>query len=116
MDSRVIYTIITGILIILLILILKNYQTNINADPFVGKVPMVPIGNNYYQFVPGVRPLGQPMMFKEQLYPRTPYYADTIEHSGRPCNGPNGCGVFGTCNNGTCVVKDQNDTVFNIKV
>lgn len=117
MNSNIIYVIITGVLIALIVMVKQTYITN-KEDPFVGKVPVVPLGNGQYRygFIPGVYPTGQPMMYPEQLYPKDPYYADSINHIGRPCNGPNGCGVFGSCNNGVCKVKDQHDTVFDINV
>ncbi len=67
-------------------------------------------------YPPGVQPTGQPMMYPEQMYPKTPYYYDTNEHVGRPCKGPNGCGVFGKCEGGSCTVKDQQNTVFDIDI
>ena len=113
--------------VILLIFILSLYLYNNyyqygshhrGDDDFVGQVPYVPIGNGYMPVysVPGTHPYGQPMMYPEQMYPKTPYYADTVENIGRPCKSPNGCGVFGTCTDGVCTVKDQQKTVFDIKI
>jgi hypothetical protein len=122
MINNIIYLVITGILLVLIIVV-QNRHANKNertmGDSFVGKVPLTQIGNGYsgiYGMPPGVFPTGQPMMYPEQMYPKDPYYADTNENVGRPCNGPNGCGVFGSCTNGVCTVKDQHDTVFDIKV
>jgi hypothetical protein len=106
---------------VLTILVYQNYRNN-SSDQFVGRMMMPSIGNNYYpqmypqMYPPGVQPTGQPMMYPEQMYPKTPYYYDTNEHVGRPCKGPNGCGVFGKCEGGSCTVKDQQNTVFDIDI
>ncbi len=117
MSNKIIYAIITGVLIVLTLMVYQNYKN----DSFVGKMQMIPSignGNGYYQqlYPPGVHPTGQPMMYQEQMYPKIPYYYDTNEHVGRPCKGPNGCGVFGKCEGGTCTVKDQQNTVFDINI
>ena len=110
---------IIGVAIILVILVQHNLVT---ADSFVGKVPMMPIGNGpfygAYQGLPqGVYPTGQPMMYPQQLYPaKVPYYDDSVNNYGRPCKEPNGCGVLGACVNGVCTVKNQQDTVFDLKI
>jgi hypothetical protein len=110
---------ILGVAIILVIL---AYQNILKADSFVGKVPMVPIGSGPYMesyrgLPPGVYPTGQPMMYPQQYYPaKFPYYNDTVNQVGRPCDEQNGCGVLGACQNGVCTIRDQNDTVFNMKI
>jgi hypothetical protein len=115
------YTLNLLILGVAIILVILAYQNIINTDPFVGKVPMTPIGNGpyfntYYGIPPGVQPTGQPMMYPQQLYPQYPYYNDSVNQVGRPCNEQNGCGVLGACSNGVCTIKDQYDTVFDIKI
>jgi len=107
---------IIGIAIILVILVQQNLNGN---DSFVGKVPITSIGNAPYYNIggyPGVYPTGQPMMYNSQYYPaKYPYYNDTINNIGRPCNNSEtGCGVFGACVNGVCTIKDKKDTVFDI--
>jgi hypothetical protein len=112
---------ILGVAIILVIL---AYQNIIKTDPFVGKVPMVPIGSgpyyeNIYGIPPGGYPNNQPMMYQNQYYPsKYPYYNDTVNQVGRPCNEANGCGVLGACQNGICAIKkDHNDTtVFDLRL
>ncbi len=125
MINNIIYLIITGIVLLLMIIVQNQYvkkNNRVTGETFVGKVPLSYIGNGnsyvngMYDLPHGVFPTGQPMMYQEQMYPKTPYYYDTEENVGRPCNGPNGCGVFGSCSNGTCTVKDQYDTVFDIKL
>jgi hypothetical protein len=119
MTSDIINLVILGIVIVLLFVVQQNYQNNKPSENFVGKVPQTPIGNgmHYMYNVPGGHPTGQPMMYPEQLYQaKIPYYDDSIHNIGRPCTGPNGCGVFGTCANGTCTVKDKSNTVFNLKI
>ncbi len=115
--ASVVNLLILGIAIILIIIALNNLQPQ--ADPFVGKVPMVLGGGGmpgpYY--VPGVFPTGQPMMYPNQYYPaKVPYYNDSTQHVGRPCQSEGGCGVLGVCQNGVCTVKSENDTVFNMKI
>ncbi len=110
---------ILGVAIILVIL---AYQNILKADSFVGKVPMVPIGSgpyfeNYHGLPMGVYPNGQPMMYNSQYYPaKYPYYNDTVNQVGRPCDEQNGCGVLGACQNGICTIRDKNDTVFNLRL
>jgi hypothetical protein len=110
------------ILGVAIILVMIAYQNIIKADSFVGKVPMVPIGGgpyygNYNGVPPGVYPTGQPQMYPYQYYPaKYPYYNDTVNQVGRPCDEQNGCGALGVCQNGVCSIQDQNDTVFNIKI
>ena len=106
--------IVLGIAIIIVLVI----QNNLN-DFFVGRVPQVPIGNApYYNLIPyGVYPNGQPMVYPQQMYPaKLPYYNDSVANYGRPCKEPDGCGVLGACVDGVCKVKDQNNTVFDIKI
>ena len=52
----------------------------------------------------------QPYTFRDQFYPRVPYYPSV----GRPCNGPNQCGPMANCYNGFCGPNQQMGTVFNI--
>lgn len=111
---------ILGVAIILVIL---AYQNILKTDSFVGKVPMVPIGSgpyleSYHGLPFGVYPTGQPMMYPNQYYPaKYPYYNDTVNQIGRPCDEQNGCGVLGACQNGVCSIKQANsDTVFDIKL
>ncbi len=117
--TYVLNLLILGIAIILVLLV---YQSITRADSFVGKVPMVPIGGgpyleNYYGIPPGVFPVGQPQMYPYQYYPaKYPYYNDTFNQVGRPCDEQNGCGVLGACQNGTCTMKNKEDTVFNMKL
>ena len=100
------------------------YQNIIKTDGFVGKVPMVPIGGgpyyeSYYGLPPGVFPVGQPQMYPQQFYPsKYPYYNDTVNQVGRPCDEKNGCGVLGACQNGVCSIKQNSgeNTVFNMKL
>ncbi len=110
---------ILGVAIILVILV---YQNLLKTDSFVGKVPITPIGGgpyfeSYHGIPPGSYPTGQPQMYPYQFYPaKYPYYNDTVNQVGRPCDEENGCGVLGACKNGVCSIKDSpNDTVFNIK-
>jgi hypothetical protein len=109
------------ILGVAIILVIMAYQNILKTDPFVGKVPMVPLGGpyleSYYGIPPGVYPTGQPMMYNSQYYQaKYPYYNDTVNQIGRPCDQQNGCGVLGACQNGVCSIKDQRDTVFNVKI
>ena len=56
-------------------------------------------------------------MYPQQLYPmKVPYYDDSVNNIGRPCKGESGCGVLGACMNGVCTVKDNNSTVFDLKI
>ena len=56
-------------------------------------------------------------MYPQQFYPaKAPYIDDSLNQVGRPCNEPSGCGVLGVCSNGVCTVKDQHDTVFDLKI
>lgn len=124
MNTNIGYLFITLILLTLVIVVHQQYNNNKEerllkrGESFVGRVPNVPMGNEYMPIysVPGTQPYGQPMMYQEQMYPKIPYYADTMENIGRPCKNPNGCGVFGSCSNGICTIKDQNKTVFDIKI
>jgi len=110
---------ILGVAIILVIL---AYQSVLKSDSFVGKVPMVPIGSGPgpgpYGIPMGVHPTGQPMMYPYQYYQaKYPYYNDTVNQIGRPCDEQNGCGVFGACQNGVCSIRQpDSDTVFNVKL
>jgi len=120
MSSYALNLLILGVAIILVIL---AYQNILKIDPFVGKVPMVPIGSgpyfeSYHGIPMGVYPTGQPMMYPKQYYPaKYPYYDDTANQVGRPCDEQNGCGVLGACQNGVCSIKrNNNDTVFNMKL
>jgi hypothetical protein len=120
MGSYALNLLILGVAIILVIL---AYQNILKTDSFVGKVPMVPIGSgpyleSYYGIPPGVFPNGQPMMYPQQYYPaKYPYYNDTVNQIGRPCDEQNGCGVLGACQNGVCTIRQPNtDTVFNLKI
>ena len=54
--------------------------------------------------------LGAPMVFVNQLYPKTPYSSD----EGKPCE--YGCGALGHCVNGSCTLKPYNKTVLDINV
>lgn len=117
-SSYALNLLILGVAIILIII---AYQGIKRADSFVGRVPMVPIGSGYgpgnSPFVPGVYPTGQPMMYPRQYYPaKYPYYDDSMEQVGRPCDAQNGCGALGVCQKGVCTVKGQNDTVFDMKL
>ncbi len=57
----------------------------------------------------------QPMMYDKQLFvSKVPYYDDSLKYVGRPCE--NGCGVLGFCKDGVCKVRDQENTVFDIKL
>ena len=112
------------ILGVAIILVMLAYQNIIKTDGFVGKVPMVPIGGgpyyeSYYGIPPGVFPVGQPQMYPQQFYPsKYPYYNDTVNQVGRPCDEKNGCGVLGACQNGVCSIKQNSgeNTVFNMKL
>ena len=112
------------ILGVAIILVMLAYQNIIKTDGFVGKVPMVPIGGgpyyeSYYGLPPGVFPVGQPQMYPQQFYPsKYPYYNDTVNQVGRPCDEKNGCGVLGACQNGVCSIKQNSgeNTVFNMKL
>lgn len=98
-------------LIIIFIAIILMFHVKQGFDPFVGKVPQVPIGNGEAPF--GVYPTGQPMHYNKQLYPaKMPYYDDTLRQMDKPCSKPNGCGVFGACINGKCTVKDKDNNVY----
>lgn len=116
------YTLNLLVLGIVIILVIYVYQNICKTDTFVGKLPTVPIGSgpylhSYYGIPAGVYPTGQPMMYNNQYYPsKYPYYNDTMNQVGRPCDEQNGCGVLGACQNGVCTIKDKNDTVFNIRV
>lgn len=111
---------IIGIAIILVVLVYQNVKNT--QDSFVGRVPNVSIGNgpyygNYNGIPPGSYPTGQPMSYPEQYYQsKYPYYNDSINHVGRPCSEQGGCGVLGVCQDGMCTVKDQDDTVYGIKL
>jgi hypothetical protein len=121
-ESKSAYSLNLLILGIAIILVIVAYQNVSKPDSFVGKVPITSIGNgsyfgNYYGIPPGVYPSGQPMMYPQQFYPsKYPYYDDSIDQVGRPCDEANGCGVLGACMNGVCTVKDQQNTVFDIKL
>ncbi len=112
------------ILGVAIILVLMAYKNIIKTDPFVGRVPNVPIGGgpyyeSYYGLPPGVFPTGQPMMYNSQYYQaKYPYYNDTVNQIGRPCDEQNGCGVLGVCQNGVCSIKTESggDTVYNMKL
>lgn len=111
------------ILGVAIILVIMAYQNILKTDSFVGKVPMVPIGSgpyfeNYHGLPMGVYPNGQPMMYPQQYYPsKYPYYNDSVNQVGRPCNEQNGCGALGMCQNGVCSIrKEDSGTVFNMKV
>lgn len=119
-SSYALNLLILGVAIILVIL---AYQNILKTDSFVGKVPMVPIGSgpyleSYHGLPPGTYPMGQPMMYAQQYYPaKYPYYNDTVNQIGRPCDEQNGCGVLGVCQNGTCTIRQSGaDTVFNMKL
>jgi len=122
--NYVLNLLIIGVAIILVIVAMQSINNHPPHDSFVGKVPMVPIGNGMQMpyYVPGGYPTGQPMMYPNQIYPaKAPYYNDTFNHIGRPCNQANAenggsCGVLGTCTNGVCTVKDKHDTVFDLKI
>jgi len=120
MSSSAINLLIIGVAIILVIVVYQNLLPG--GDSFVGKVPMVPIGSAQYApyyngAVPGMEPMGQPEMYKHQLYQaKAPYYNDTVMQEGRPCNQNTGCGIMGACVDGVCRIKDQNETVFNMKL
>ncbi len=113
---------ITGVAIILVLIVWNNLKRNSNKeDSFVGRVPLTPIGNgpyygDYSNIPPGVQPTGQPMMYAHELYTKFPYYGDSINQQGRPCQEKSGCGSLGACVNGVCTIKDQYDTVFDIKI
>lgn len=101
--------IVLGLAILLIIIA----QQRIQPDKFVGKVPLTLIGNGGYDpyFIKGVYPTGQPMTFSKQLYPaKIPWYTQY----NRPCK--YGCGTTGVCKNGKCTGRDQNKTVFDIKI
>ena len=86
--SYVTNLVIIGIAIILVFVAMQNI-TYPRHDPFVGRVPMVPIGGGMQMpyWVPGGMPTGQPEMYPQQFYPaKAPYIQDTLEHVGRPCN------------------------------
>ena len=83
-------------------------------DDFTGKLPVPSIGNG--KAPEGVYPTGQPMLFKKQMYPKIPYYSDSLRHQGLICKDQESCGVLGHCENGVCKVKKQGDTVFDIKL
>lgn len=110
-ESGILNLFIIGVAILLVIIAKRN-----NDDNFVGKVPMVPIGNGRpygpQQILPGTQPYGQPMMYPTQYYPaKVPWYPET----GRPCK-EGGCGATGVCHNGVCTIRSQNNTVFDIPV
>jgi len=116
----VVNLLIVGVAIILVLVVQKNLTQGLSQDPFVGKVPMVPIGGgwNPYYMQPGGYPIGQPMQYPQQYaQAKYPYYNDPMNQAGRPCQqGQASCGVLGACVNGMCTVKDQKDTVFDIKL
>jgi hypothetical protein len=99
---------IIGIAIVIILLIKRSKL----FDKFVGNVQVTPIGNGGNNFlVPGSYPMNQPMMYAQQLYPaKMPWYPET----GRPCSGK--CGITGVCTNGICQMRDQTETVFNVKI
>ena len=120
-SGSILNLLVLGIAIILLI-VLINQNPSSRGDSFVGKVPMMPIGNGFYPpgYVPGVQPMGQPMIYPQQIYPaKLPYIDDSVNNVGRPCGG-NDCGAFGSCINGVCSInrtdEDNNTTVFNMKI
>jgi len=115
-NSNILNLLVLGVAIILVMVAQQNIANQPPVeDSFVGKVPMVPIGNGRptgpQQIVPGTQPYGQPMMYPQQYYPaKVPWYPET----GRPCEG--GCGATGVCQNGICTVQDQYNTVFDIPI
>lgn len=116
-ETSTLNLIILGVAIILVMIVYQNVVSQ--DDTFSGKVPMVPIGGNpYLNFLPqGVQPTGQPMMYQNQYYPaKFPYYNDAINNYGRPCDQINGCGVMGSCVDGTCTITDEKNTVFDLKI
>jgi hypothetical protein len=119
-DTSTLNLLILGIAIILVLIVYQNVSEEApNYDQFVGRVPMVPIGNGMYNpyYPQGVYPTGQPMMYPMQMYTaKYPYINDTVNQMGRPCNSQTGCGVLGVCSNGVCNIKDQKDTVFDVKL
>jgi len=120
-SSYALNLLIIGVAIILVLIVYKNMA---KMDPFVGRVPNVPIGGgpyfeSYYGIPPGVFPKGQPEMYPYQYYPaKYPYINDTVEQVGRPCDEQGGCGVLGACQNGVCTIKqDTGETsVFDMKI
>ena len=66
-----------------------------------------------YENIPleeGATTINAPLIYAQQLYPKTPYISD----EGEPCE--YGCGAMGTCTDGKCVLKEYNKTVFDIPV
>jgi len=111
------------ILSIAIMLVVYAKQGLINTDSFVGKVPQVNIGNGYggyngnrpYQVQGQANVIGQPMVYPEQLYQaKYPYVNDSVKQFGKPCKDANSCGVLGACVEGTCSVKGQDNTVWNM--
>ncbi len=118
-NFRIASMVITLILLFIVVAMYIKCLAGRFGENFVGKVPRTPIGNgmHYVYGEPGVQPTGQPMMYRQQLYEaKIPYYDDSLHNIGRPCSGKGGCGVFGTCADGTCTVNDKNNTVFNLKI
>lgn len=108
-SKNIINLIILSIAIIL-ILVTKN---SVSSDSFVANVPVTPIGNggNIPYFVPGSQPIGQPMRFREDVYPaKIPWYPEY----DRPCSGQ--CGATGVCVDGICQNRTTDKTAFNVRV
>lgn len=106
--NNVLNLLVLGVAIILVLVAMKN------QDYFVGKVPMVNIGNAPYlpmQFLHNGYPIEQPRTCQQIIYPEK---VQNYNEIGRPCNG--GCGEMGLCQDGVCKVKSQENTVFDIKI
>lgn len=105
MSKHIINLIILSIAIVLVIVAKKS----VLEDDFVAQVPMVGNGGNYA--IPGSYPTGQPMRFREDIYPaKIPWYPEY----GRPCSGQ--CGATGMCVDGVCKMRNTDKTAFNVPV
>lgn len=99
---------VLGVAIILVYIAKRNYK-----DYFVPDVRQTSIGNGQKPI--GSYPTGQPMQFKEQMWPaRVPYQpmpgtpCGTSEYTGRvSCPG-----ATGICQDGVCQPKKFDRTVF----
>ncbi len=54
--------------------------------------------------------LGAPLIYKNQIYPKTPF----IVNESEDCK--YGCGAMGECISGKCQLKNYNNTVFNMVI
>ena len=102
--------IIIGIVLLLILFILAR---NIFLTEYYIGGPTSSVFMNYQNLNTNEnesQSLNAPLLFKQQLYPRTPF----IVNEGSNCK--DGCGAMGTCINNKCALKSYNKTVFDIEI